>query len=195
VLAFRALTQNRERKPWSTPTSRKNASSTGKLQTAIQPGSTATDSRFLRYYPQRTTSNEGLSRQPSPTLAHDTPTPTPPRALPLGPGLGIAGAFESCPQPSEDKALTAFAQLGALRLNARRCLISFFDRRNCYILAEATRTCSLHTGQPEFTEDSLFWGNTIFPKEKSICYYTVNLASDQSGLPFEDYSKTPCRGP
>ncbi|KAJ4381613.1 hypothetical protein N0V86_002977 [Didymella sp. IMI 355093] len=152
----------------------------------------AKEREFYRYYPQRTTSNEGLSRQPSPTPAHDTPTPTPPQALPLGPGLGIAGAFESCPQPSEDKALTAFAQLGALRLNARRCLISFFDRRNCYILAEATRTCSLHTGQPEFTEDNLFWGNTIFPKEKSICYYTVNLASDRSGLPFEDYSKTPC---
>lgn len=143
----------------------------------------------LRYYPQRTTSNEGLSRQPSPTPAHDTPTQQ--RALPSGPGLGIAGTFESHPQPSEDKALTAFAQLGALRLNARRCLISFFDRRNCYILAEATRTLSLHTGQPEFSEDSLFWGNTIFPKERSICYYTVNLATDRSGLPFDDHSKTP----
>lgn len=143
----------------------------------------------LRYYPQRTTSNEGLSRQPSPTPALDTPTP--PRALPLGPGLGIAGAFEIHPQPSEDKALTAFAQLGALRLNARRCLISFFDRRNCYILAEATRTSSLHTGQPEFSDDNLYWGNTIFPKEKSICYYTVNLCMDRSGSPFDNLNSTP----
>ncbi|KAJ4354761.1 hypothetical protein N0V95_003534 [Ascochyta clinopodiicola] len=95
------------------------------------------------------------------------------------------------PQPSEDKALTAFAQLGALRLNARRCLISFFDRRNCYILAEATRTTSLHTGQPEFSEDSLHWGNTIFPKEHSICYYTVNLTTDRPGLPFDDSSSIP----
>ena len=149
---------------------------------------------YFRYYPQRTTSNEGLSQQPSPTPVHDTPTPahdtpTPPRALPQsGPGLGIA--FESNPQPSEDKALTAFAQLGALRLNARRCLISFFDRRNCYILAEATRTLSLHTGQPEFSEDSLYWGNTIFPKEKSICYYTVNLPA-AAGLPFDDFNNIP----
>lgn len=143
----------------------------------------------LRYYPQRTTSNEGLSRQPSPTPAHDTLTP--PQAPPSGPGLGIAGAFELHPQPSEDKALTAFAQLGALRLNARRCLISFFDRRNCYILAEATRTSSLHTGQPEFTEDNLCWGNTIFPKERSICYYTVNLTADRSGSPFDPVSSIP----
>jgi signal transduction histidine kinase/CheY-like chemotaxis protein len=87
--------------------------------------------------------------------------------------------------------LTAFAQLGALRLNARRCLISFFDRRNCYILAEATRTLSLHTGQPEFSDDSLCWGNTIFPKEKSICYYTVNLHTDRSGLPEDDLNSLP----
>ncbi|KAH6633080.1 sensor histidine kinase-like protein/response regulator [Boeremia exigua] len=133
----------------------------------------AKEREFYRYYPQRSTSNEGLSRQPSPVPAHATPTP--PRALPSSSGLGIAGAFESHPRPSEDKALTAFAQLGALRLNARRCLISFFDRRNCYILAEATRTSSLCTGQPEFSEDCLSWGNTILPKEESICYYTVNL--------------------
>lgn len=121
--------------------------------------------------------------------AHDTPTPS--RAAPPGPGLGIAGAFDNNPLPSEDKALTAFAQLGALRLNARRCLISFFDRRNCYILAEATGSCSLHTGQPEFDEDTLCWGNTIFPKEKSICYYTVNLPTDRSGLPFDNAQGVP----
>lgn len=93
--------------------------------------------------------------------------------------------------PSEDKALTAFAQLGALRLNARRCLISFFDRRNCYILAEATRTLSLHTGQPEFSEDRLYWGNTIFPKEQSICYYTVNLVTERPSSPLDDFSGIP----
>lgn len=147
--------------------------------------------RSPRYYPQRSSSNEALSRQTSPVPINETP----PRALPHGhshvhaQGLGIA--VESKPQPSEDKALTAFAQLGALRLNARRCLISFFDRRSCYILAEATRTTSLHTGQPEFSEDSLYWGNTIFPKEKSICYYTVNLTPDRPGLSFDDTDSIP----
>ncbi|UPX15580.1 uncharacterized protein EKO05_0006024 [Ascochyta rabiei] len=171
----------------------------------------AKEREFYRYYPQRTTSAEGLSRQPSPsptptnahahthapthTPTHPHPHPqahghdTPPQPLPPSNGLGIAA--DSDPQPSEDKALTAFAQLGALRLNARRCLISFFDRRNCYILAEATRTTSLHTGQPEFHEDSLHWGNTIFPKEHSICYYTVNLTTDRPGLPFDDSTGIP----
>lgn len=79
--------------------------------------------------------------------------------------------------------MTAFAQLGALRLNAKRCLISFFDRKDCFILAEATRSLSLCTGEPEFVEDGLCWGSTIFPKEKSICYYTVNLGSKYSISP------------
>lgn len=39
------------------------------------------------------------------------------------------------------------------------------------------------TGEPEFVEDGLRWGSTIFPKEKSICYYTVNLGSKCSVLP------------
>jgi hypothetical protein len=92
---------------------------------------------------------------------------------------------------SHDKALNAFAQLGALRLNARRCLISFFDRKNCYMLAEATRTLCLHTGQAEFKEDSLCWGNTIFPKEMSLCYYTVNLRWENSSLPLSAFANHP----
>lgn len=94
-------------------------------------------------------------------------------------------------KPSDDKALTAFAQLGALRLNCRRCLISFFDRRNCFILAEATRTASLITGQPEFEQDLLQWGTSIFPKEKSICYYTVKLPWDHSDEPIDAYDTYP----
>jgi hypothetical protein len=85
--------------------------------------------------------------------------------------------------PSDDSALAAFAQLGALRLNCRRCLISFFDRRNCFILAEATRTACLVTGQPEFEEDHLAFGTAIFPKNKSICYYTVKLPWGSHSLP------------
>lgn len=60
--------------------------------------------------------------------------------------------------------MTAFAQLGALRLNTRRCLISFYDRRNCYILAEATKTLCLNSGEAELPEDNLQWGNSIVPK-------------------------------
>lgn len=78
------------------------------------------------------------------------------------------------PSPAHDKALTAFAQLGALRLGTRRCLISFFDRRNCYILAEATPTLSLQTGQAQSDGDELCWGTCVFPRNQSICFYTVN---------------------
>lgn len=48
----------------------------------------------------------------------------------------------SCP----DKILTAFCQLGALRLSARRALIFFFDVNHAYIMAEATQTLSLEDG-------------------------------------------------
>ena len=45
----------------------------------------------------------------------------------------------ACP----DKVLTAFCQLGALRMRARRALIFFFDVNHAYIMAEATQTLSL----------------------------------------------------
>jgi signal transduction histidine kinase len=79
------------------------------------------------------------------------------------------------PRSSDDRALTAFAQLGALRLDARRCLISFFDRRFSYLLAEATRTLSLETDTSRHHEDALWWGTRIFPKGQGICEHTVNL--------------------
>lgn len=41
--------------------------------------------------------------------------------------------YRSEGQSSSDKALAAFAQLAALRLNVRRVLISFFDRTDEYI--------------------------------------------------------------
>jgi hypothetical protein len=71
--------------------------------------------------------------------------------------------------------LTAFAQLGALRLDARRCLLSFFDRKNCYIMAEATRTLSLQTGTALDADDMLQWGQAVYPKGAEICNYTVKL--------------------
>ncbi|KAF2036531.1 sensor histidine kinase-like protein/response regulator [Setomelanomma holmii] len=130
----------------------------------------AKERNFYLYYPQRPKSGGPLDRQPSPLPVHEV-------ALPASPP-----PEEPSHQPPEDKALSTFAQLGALRLNARRCLISFFDRKNCYILAEATRTLCIHTGEAEVSEDNLCWGNAIFPKEMSLCYYTVNLRWETSGL-------------
>jgi hypothetical protein len=133
-----------------------------------------------RYYPQRHKTD--LSRQSSPSPVHRV-SPT----LPASP----APSNERPPSAPEDKALTAFAQLGALRLNARRCLISFFDRRNCYLLAEATKTLCLYTGQADRPEDSLCWGSAIFPKEQSLCNYTVNLPWENSCVPLEAFGNHP----
>ncbi|KAF2642739.1 hypothetical protein P280DRAFT_423680 [Massarina eburnea CBS 473.64] len=132
-----------------------------------------TEREFYRYY-HHSQRPKGHSRQPSPVVEP---------ALPPSP-------VASGPRTSEDKALTAFAQLGALRLNTRRCLISFFDRRDCYILAEATKTLSLSTGRPEFRDDTMCWGTSIFPKEKSICYYTVKLPFIESD-PLDEHAEVP----
>jgi hypothetical protein len=58
----------------------------------------------------------------------------------------------SCP----DKILTAFCQLGALRMKARRCLIFFFDVNHAYIMAEATKTLSLENDATHDPGDQLW---------------------------------------
>ncbi|KAK4553157.1 hypothetical protein LTR86_009687 [Recurvomyces mirabilis] len=78
-------------------------------------------------------------------------------------------------QSGEDRALTAFAQLGALRLGARRCAISFFDQNTQYVLAEATKTLSLQTDEPDVPEDGLLWGVAEFPLNAGLCQYTIRL--------------------
>lgn len=50
-------------------------------------------------------------------------------------GLGEAHHSNGA-QTSEDKALTAFAQLVCLRLGARRSMISLFDKKDQYIITE-----------------------------------------------------------
>jgi hypothetical protein len=135
-----------------------------------------------------------MSRQSSPPPVHplsDVPLDLTPDLPPARPAALPSSTPQLPPQPSEDRALTAFAQLGALRLNTQRCVISFFDRKHCYVLAEATKSLSLHSGQPEFSHDSLCWGNSIFAKERSICYYTVNMVPAVTGLPFEDPRSVP----
>lgn len=50
--------------------------------------------------------------------------------------------------------MTAFAQLGALRLNARRGIISLSSKDTEYILAEAGKTLSL---QRDDDKDDYLW--------------------------------------
>ncbi|KAK5723056.1 hypothetical protein LTR17_014017 [Elasticomyces elasticus] len=77
------------------------------------------------------------------------------------------------PLSSPDRALTAFCQLGALRLGCRRAMLFFFDRNYAYVLAEATRTLSLQDDSVHEAEDSLWLGHTVIPRGYTICEETV----------------------
>ena len=69
---------------------------------------------------------------------------------------------------SDDTALAAFAQLGALRLNAQRCLISLFGREHEYVLAEATRTLSLQSDAVHNSGDALWIGMRSFSRKEGF---------------------------
>jgi hypothetical protein len=62
------------------------------------------------------------------------------------------------PKLAPDPTITSFCQLGALRLNTKRCMVFFFDQTNGYVLAESTQ--SHHSGHAE----DLWLGNTIIPR-------------------------------
>lgn len=76
------------------------------------------------------------------------------------------------PQASRDKALTAFAQLVALRLDVRRCMISLIDTSSQYILAEATRTVSL-TSSRTAESDKLWLGSAILSRPDAVCEHAM----------------------
>ncbi|OJJ60297.1 hypothetical protein ASPSYDRAFT_42020 [Aspergillus sydowii CBS 593.65] len=96
---------------------------------------------------------------------------------------------ELLPHSSQDTTLTALAQLGALRLNVQRCMISLFDSRNQYILTEATRTLSLQDDRVHLDGDALWLGSSVIPKQDGICHYVCEdsrlnagpLESDTAG--------------
>ncbi|KAF3811724.1 putative histidine kinase 3 [Colletotrichum gloeosporioides] len=72
---------------------------------------------------------------------------------------------------SPDAALTAFAELGVLRLNATRALISLFDSKYQYIVAEATPALALtpNATQDASVEEQLFLCGTAVPRSAGIC--------------------------
>lgn len=79
------------------------------------------------------------------------------------------------PRLSPDTALTAFAQLGVLRLKAQRALISLFGRDQNYVLAEATESLSLQDHTVEDDRDALWLGCCVVPKEDGICRQVASL--------------------
>ena len=82
-------------------------------------------------------------------------------------------------QSSRDTALTSFAQLGAIRLGARRALISLFDNTYQHVLAEATPTLSLAGGHARNDRDRLRLGCCVFPKDRGLCTLVSSLPSAQ----------------
>ncbi|CAD6448428.1 0c37da83-339e-4224-9175-4ae7ee6e4e69 [Sclerotinia trifoliorum] len=91
------------------------------------------------------------------------------------------------PDPSKrlrhDPTLTAFAQLGAYRLNTERSFISLMDSHNQYIIAEATRSVSLHTRDFTKPGDEIFLGARILDMHWGICPNTIQIftAKDDTG--------------
>ncbi|WZH47828.1 Histidine kinase [Fusarium acuminatum] len=94
------------------------------------------------------------------------------------------------PQPSSDKALSAFAQLAVFRLNVKRAMVSLIDTSNQYILAEATRNLRLGTLEDDFGTDKadgnkkspkindhnsdLWLGTAILSRPEAVCEHCLH---------------------
>ncbi|KAI8203714.1 hypothetical protein K4K48_007346 [Colletotrichum sp. SAR 10_66] len=72
---------------------------------------------------------------------------------------------------SPDATLTAFAELGVLRLNGTRALISLFDSKYQYIVAEATPSLALtpNAKLEASNKEQLFLSGTAVPRSAGIC--------------------------
>lgn len=75
-----------------------------------------------------------------------------------------------------DPVLTAFAQLGTLRLNVQRALISLFGPDEQHVLTEATRTLSLQDDFDHNPHDELWVGSCTLSYERSLCKVAMGSA-------------------
>lgn len=75
---------------------------------------------------------------------------------------------------SRDKALVAFAQLGCLRLNVRRGIVTLISSSSSYILAEATRTISLLSGGQHADGDELWFGVAQIPRKQGVSEHALD---------------------
>ncbi|KAK5052044.1 hypothetical protein LTR84_002848 [Exophiala bonariae] len=72
------------------------------------------------------------------------------------------------PRSSRDKALTAFAQLGCLRLNAKRGVVTLIDSEKQFIIAEATKSLSLLDDDQHVPGDELWFGNSFVARAQGV---------------------------
>ena len=77
---------------------------------------------------------------------------------------------------SPDTALTALAQLCAIRLHAKRAMVSVIGRETQYFVAESTKTLDLVDNQKyEVEGDSLWFGCGSVDKAGRLCEQTIEL--------------------
>ncbi|OQE38598.1 hypothetical protein PENCOP_c008G08991 [Penicillium coprophilum] len=86
----------------------------------------------------------------------------------------IAPPKEFVARSSTDPVLTAFAQLGTLRLDTQRALISLFGRHEQHVLTEATRTLSLQDDGNHNERDELWVGSCTMSYDRSLCKSVMN---------------------
>lgn len=72
------------------------------------------------------------------------------------------------PEGCSDTALAALAQLGTLRMNVHRCLITLITSDTEYVLVEATRTMSLQDDTVVDASDRAWLGTSSFIRSDGI---------------------------
>jgi hypothetical protein len=80
------------------------------------------------------------------------------------------------PRVALDTSLTAYAQLSALKLDCQRSFISLIDHETQYIIAEATRTVSLETGETDAgADDAIYLGATTLDIYWGVCPHSISV--------------------
>ncbi|KAJ5776436.1 uncharacterized protein N7511_001447 [Penicillium nucicola] len=87
------------------------------------------------------------------------------------------------PRTSPDSSLSAFAQLGALRLDAQRATISLFGRHEQHILTEATQSLSLRDDNDHKTLDGLWVGACTMSYDRGFCAAIASSTSSSTQSP------------
>ncbi|KAF8862084.1 hypothetical protein BDZ45DRAFT_799469 [Acephala macrosclerotiorum] len=80
-----------------------------------------------------------------------------------------------------DPTLTAFAQLGAFRLNVPRAIISLIDHEYQWVVAEATRSVSLQDPTKMDPGDELWCGTIRVPQNWGLCPETIHTFNCEDG--------------
>ncbi|KAI1752590.1 hypothetical protein F4782DRAFT_500901 [Xylaria castorea] len=92
------------------------------------------------------------------------------------------------PRCSPDTTLTAFAQLAALRLNAKRGMVSLLETQTQIILAEATQTLSLVDETRHAPGDHIWLGNVSLPRKDCMDEHAlgaITVSQDAEGRDVE----------